>query len=129
MANKWRIPFVIGSLARLAWGVGVMLAPEWMGGRLAPRIDGHGGARMNSRGMGGLQTGVALYTLARAKSAQSARTVLSLNMLVDGLDLVGVSLLEWRDRGEINALVAGDIAVNGAFFLCWTAAAASLRNG
>jgi hypothetical protein len=128
MTNMWRVPFVIGGLARLAGGVGMMLAPDWMGGRLAPRIQGHPGARMNSRGMGGTQTAVALYTLARAGSAQSARTVLSLNLLVDAFDLVGVSLLERRDRGEIDALIAGNLAVNGTALLIWTAAAASLRN-
>jgi hypothetical protein len=47
-------------------------------------------------------------------------------LLVDGLDLVVSSFLEWRDRGEIDALVAGDIAVNGTFVLCYTAAAALL---
>ena len=127
MTNAWRVPFVIGGLARLVICGGMLLVPERMAGRLAPRIDGHAGARMNSRGMGGTQTGVALYTLARARSAESARTALSLNLLVDGLDLVVTSFLEWRDRGEIDALVAGDIAVNGSFVLCYTAAAALLR--
>ncbi len=127
MKNGWKVPYVTGALARLAIGSGYLLVPEWMGGRLAPRIDGHAGARMNLRGMGGTQTGVALYTLARARSAQSARTALSLNLLVDGLDLVLSSLLEWRDRGEIDALVAGDIAVNGTAVLCYAAAAALLH--
>jgi hypothetical protein len=53
MTNVWRIPFVIGGLARLAVAAGMVLAPEWTGGRLAPKIQGHPGARMNSRGMGG----------------------------------------------------------------------------
>ncbi len=69
MTNVWRVPFVIGGLARLVIGGGYLFVPEWMGGRLAPRIDGHAGARMNLRGMGGTQAGVALYTLARARSA------------------------------------------------------------
>lgn len=127
MTNVWRVPFVIGGLARLAGGAGMVLAPEWMGGRLAPRIQGHAGGRMNSRGMGGTQSAVALYTLAKARSAQSARSALSLNVLVDVHDLVVVSLLEWRDRGEIDALLAGNLAVNGAALLCWTAAAALLH--
>jgi hypothetical protein len=127
MKNGWKVPFVIGGLARLVIGGGYLFVPEWMGGRLAPRIDGHAGARMNLRGMGGTQTGVALYTLARARSPESARTALSLNLLVDGLDLVVSSFLEWRDRGEIDALVAGDIAVNGTAVLCYTAAAVLLH--
>jgi hypothetical protein len=127
MTNVWRFPFVTGGLARLVIGGGYLFVPEWMGGRLAPRIDGHAGARMNLRGMGGTQAGVALYTLARARNAQSARTALSLNLLVDGLDLVVSSFLEWRDRGKIDALVAGDIAVNGTAVLCYSAAGALLR--
>ena len=127
MTNVWRVPFVIGGLARLVIGGGYLFVPEWMGGRLAPRIDGHAGARMNLRGMGGTQAGVALYTLARARRRESARTALSLNLLVDGLDLIVSSFLEWRDRGEFDALVAGDIAVNGSAVLCYTAAAALLR--
>ena len=123
MTNAWRVPFVIAGLARLAFGVGMTLAPEWMGGRLAPRLQRHTGARMDSRGMGTTQSAIALYTLAKARSPQSARTALSLNILVDSVVLLGTSLLEWRDRGEIDALVAGDMAINGTFVLCWTAAA------
>jgi hypothetical protein len=127
MRNGWKVPFVMGGLARLVICGGYLFVPEWMGGRLAPRIDGHAGARMNLRGMGGTQTGVALYTLARARNAESARTALSLNLLVDGLDLVVSSFLEWRDRGKVDAWVAGDIAVNGTFVLCYSAAAVLLR--
>jgi hypothetical protein len=127
MKNAWRVPFLVGGLARLAFGAGMMLAPEWMGGRLAPTLQDHPDPRMNLRGMGGTQTGVALYTLASARSAHSARAALGLNALVDGLD-VAVSLLERRDRGELDAMVAGGIAVNVAALLIWTAAAASLRN-
>ncbi len=127
MTNLWRVPLLIGGIARLAGGVGMVFAPEWMGGRLAPKIQGHAGARMNSRGMGGTQSAVALFTLAKAGSAQSARSAAILNVLVDLNDLALVSLLEWRDRGEIDALVAGNLAVNGAALLCWTAATALLR--
>jgi hypothetical protein len=126
MNNGWRVPFVIGSTARLAYGVGAMLAPEWMGGRLAPTLQDHPDPRMNLRGLGGTQTGVALYTLATARSAQGARAALRLNALVDAFD-GGVSLLERRDRGEIDRIVAGGVAVNLAGLLCWTAAAIALR--
>lgn len=127
MKNAWRVPFLVGGFARLAYGAGMMLAPEWMGGRLAPTLQDHPDPRMNLRGMGGTQTGVALYTLVSARSAQSARAALGLNASVDLLD-VAVSLLERRDRGEVDAMVAGGIAVNVAAVLIWTAAAALLRN-
>jgi hypothetical protein len=127
MKNPWRIPFVIGSVTRLAYGAGMMLAPGWMAGRLAPVIHELPGPRMNLRGMGGTQTGVALYTLAGARTPERARALLGLNALVDALD-TGVSLLERRDRGRFDRVVAGGIAVNVAALACWTAAALTLRD-
>jgi hypothetical protein len=124
--NAWRVPFLVGGVARLAYGAGMMLAPEWMGGRFAPTLQNHPDPRMNLRGMGGTQTGVALYTLVSARSEQSARAALGLNAMVDFLD-VAVSLLERRDRGEMDAMVAGGIAVNVGALLIWMTAAQSLR--
>src|SRR3712207_6932869 len=102
----WRAPIVVGSAARLAYGLGCVLAPEWMGGRLAPTLRGHADPRMNLRGFGGAQSGVALHTLKESATPEGARTVLRLNMLVDGFDCV-VSLLEWRDRGRLDDMAAG----------------------
>jgi hypothetical protein len=48
-------------------------------------------------------------------------------VLVDVHDLVVDRLLEWRDRGEIDALIAGNLLVNGSALLCWSAAGALLR--
>jgi hypothetical protein len=126
MDNTWRMPFVIGSIGRLAYGAGAMFAPEWMAGRLAPAIEARHDARMNLRGFGGAQTGIALYTLATATTPQRARNVLGLNALVDTLD-AGVSLLERRARGELDRVVAGGIAINVAALVCWTAAGVALR--
>jgi len=120
------VPIVIASLARLAYGAGAMLAPEWMGGRWAPSLQDHPDPRMNLRGLGGAETGIALYTLRAARSAQGARAVLSLNVLVDACD-AAVSLLERRERGEFDRTVAGGVALNVALLLCWSAAAAALR--
>src|SRR3954452_9982759 len=99
--QPWRVPFVIGSVARLAYGLGAVLAPEWMGGRLAPTLRGHPDPRMNLRGFGGAQSAVALYTLVTATSPTAARSPLLLNCLVDTFDTV-VSLLERRDRGRFD---------------------------
>src|SRR3954447_5007854 len=122
----WRVPFVIGSAGRLAYGLGAMLAPEWMAGRLAPTLQGHPDPRMNLRGFGGAQTGIALYTLASARTRGQARSLLGLNAAVDAFD-AGVSLLERRDRGRTDLMVAGGVAVNVAALICWSAAAAALR--
>ncbi|MDQ4124119.1 MAG: hypothetical protein M3134_00770 [Actinomycetota bacterium] len=124
--SGWRVPFVVGSAVRLAYGLGAMLAPEWMGGRLAPTLRGHPDPRMNLRGFGGAQSAVAVYTLLTATTPERARTLLHLNALVDGFD-AGVSLLERRDRGRFDEMAAGGVAVNVAGLTCWTLAYLALR--
>lgn len=126
MRFPWRAPFLIGSTFRLAYGMGAMLAPEWMGEHLAPTLQGHPDPRMNLRGFGGAQSGIALYTLATATTPERARAVLGLNVLVDALD-AGVSLLEWRARGELDQMAGGGVAVNVVSLIVWAAAAAALR--
>lgn len=126
MTSSWRTPLVIGSIGRLAYGLGSMLAPEWMAERFAPTLQDHPDPRMNLRGFGGAQSGIALYTLATATTPERARAVLGLNVLVDTLD-AGVSMLEWRARGKLDRMAGGGIGVNVAALACWTAAAAALR--
>jgi hypothetical protein len=125
--TAWRVPFVVGSTARLAYGLGAVLAPEWMGGRFAPSLRGHPDPRMNLRGFGGAQSAVALYTLASATTPDRARDLLRLNALVDGCDTV-VSLLEWRDRGRLDQMAGGGVAINIAGLTCWALAHAALRD-
>jgi hypothetical protein len=124
--NAWRVPLVAGSAARLAYGLGAVFAPEWMGGRLAPQTLAHPDPRMNLRGFGGAQSAIAIYTLMGATTPEGARRALRLNALVDGLDTV-VSLLEWRDRGEFDEMAAGGVALNVAGLSCWAVAARALR--
>ena len=126
MQKTWQVPFMIGSAARLAYGVGCVLAPGWMSDRLAPAVR-DAEARMNLRGFGGAQSGIALYTLATARTEGGARSALVLNALVDGFDAV-VSTLEIRDRGRLDILGAGGVAVNVAGLVCWTTAGLALRN-
>jgi hypothetical protein len=45
-----------GSSVRLAYGIGCLVAPDWMSGRLAPDVRGHADGRMSLRGFGGLYT-------------------------------------------------------------------------
>src|SRR5689334_18052002 len=114
----WRVPFLVGSVGRLAYGLCAMFAPEWMAGRLAPTLRGHPDPRMNLRGFGGAQSAVAVYTLARATTPEKARGALVLNALVDGFD-AGVSALEWRDRGQLDRIAGGGVAVNLVGLACW----------
>jgi len=125
MREKWKVPFLIGSTARLAYGLGCILAPQAMAGRLAPTVRG-ADSRMNLRGFGGAQSGIALYTLAKLRSKSGARSALALNSLVDGFDAM-VSSLEIRDRGGVDPVAAGGVAVNVVGLACWTTAAVALR--
>ena len=127
MQERWRVPIVIGSVARLAYGLGSMLAPEWMArNRLAPSLRGHPDPRMNLRGFGGAQSGIALYTLATATTPERARGVLRLNVLADAFD-AGVSMLEIRDRGRVDRMAGGGVLVNVFALGVSTVAALALR--
>jgi hypothetical protein len=125
MYDRWKVPFLIGSGARLAYGLGCVLAPETMGRRLAPAVRDPD-ARMNLRGFGGAQSGVALYTLAMTRRRAGARSALALNVLVDSFDAI-VSTLEIRARGGADIIGAGGVAVNVLGLACWTTAAVALR--
>ena len=125
--EPWRVPFVVGSVARLAYGAASVLAPERMDGTLAPSLHGRPDPRMNLRGFGGAQSAIAVYTLATARTPRGARSALLLNALTDAFD-TGVSLLERRDRGRFDRIVAGGVGVNVAGLLCWGAAAVALRD-
>src|SRR3954467_3512771 len=82
----WQVPFMVGGLGRLAYGLGAMLAPEGMAEhQLAPRLHGKPDPRMNLRGFGGAQSAIALYTLAMARTREGARRALALNAATDGL--------------------------------------------
>jgi hypothetical protein len=124
---RWRAPFVIGSVARLAYGLGAVFAPEWMGGRLAPSLRRHADPRMNLRGFGGAQSAVAIYTLTTATTEERARNVLRLNVLVDACD-TAVSLLERRDRGRFDRMATGGVVLNVTALICWAVAAVELRD-
>ena len=112
MSDAWRVPMVVGSVARLGYGAGCALAPSWMAeNELAPSLREHADPRMSLRGFGGAQSAVALYTIACVRSRERARDALALNALVDGFDTI-VSLLERRDRGRFDQMAAGGVAVN-----------------
>lgn len=98
--EAWRVPFVVGSVGRLAYGLGSVLA----------RSGWEGASRRRC-----------------ATTPDGARSALRLNTLVDGLDAV-VSLLEWRDRGRLDERAAGGVASNVIGLTCWSLARAALRD-
>jgi hypothetical protein len=125
MQEKWKLPFRVASTARLLYGLGCILAPQQVAGRLAPTVRG-ADSRMNLRGFGGAQSAIALYTFSLATTPERARDALRLNALVDAFD-AGVSMLEIRDRGRIDQVAAGGVLVNVLGLACWTSAALALR--
>lgn len=128
MREPWRVPMTVASVWRLAYGLGSMLAPEWIAAhRLAPPLRDHPDPRMTLRGFGGSQGGIALYTLATARNRARARSALGLNAMVDGFDAC-VSVLEIRDRGGVDKVAAGGVAYNVLMLGLWTAAAVALRD-
>src|SRR5437764_766703 len=105
----WRVPFLVGSVVRLAYGTGAAIAPSTMSRRrLAPRIYDMPDPRMNLRGFGGALSAIALYTIASARSPERARSLLWLNALTDTCD-TAVSLLELRARGKLDRVVVGGL--------------------
>ena len=128
MADRWQTLMRAGTSARLAYGAGSMIVPEWMArNRLTPTLRDHPDPRMNLRGFGGAQSAIALYTLTSLGTPAGARSALRLDALADGLDTV-VSLLEGRDRGRFDEMAAGGVAVNVAGLTCWTIAWRGLRS-
>ncbi|MDQ3630693.1 MAG: hypothetical protein M3417_05345 [Actinomycetota bacterium] len=110
-----------GSSVRLAYGIGSLVAPDWMSGRLAPDVRGHADGRMSLRGFGGLYIAVALLTIVASYRTDIARPALALNLACETFD-AAAGLLEVRDRGGPDPIALGGIAMPLAGALTWTAA-------
>ncbi len=114
-----RALMVTGSLLRLAYALGLLLAPHTMNRlQLAAATRGNGVATMTTRGFGAVHTNLSLLTLDAALSNRNTRLALGLNIACDFGDLVA-TLLERRDgdlrRGEVLASVALQSASIAAF--------------
>jgi len=110
-----------GSSVRLAYGIGSLVAPDWMSGRLAPDVRGHADGRMSLRGFGGLYIAVALLTMFGSYRTDIARPALALNLGCEAFDATA-GLLELRDRGGPDPIALGGVAMPLAGALTWTAA-------
>jgi len=99
----------LGSLVRLAVGVGYLATPEGMAHRqLAPDIRGHPDGRMSTRGFGALHLGIAIGTLQAAVRNEGCREVAILNLGCAVGDTTA-TLLERRDRGRWERVVVGSV--------------------
>jgi hypothetical protein len=110
----------IGSLFRLAVGAGYLVAPEHMSRKgIAPDVRGHPNGRMSARGFGALHVGIAAATLRAAVRGEGCREFALLN-LGCGLGDTVATVLERRDRGSWDPVVAGSVPIDVLDVAWWT---------
>ncbi|MFL5907776.1 MAG: hypothetical protein ACJ75Z_09305 [Solirubrobacterales bacterium] len=119
-----RSMMVAGSLARLSYALGLLLAPESMSRlRLAPaHADAYG--RMTTRAFGAVHTNVSLLTLKAALQRRDEKVALALNLGCDLGDLIA-TLLERRNGDLPDMAAVGSVAVQSTGMAIWITA---LRN-
>jgi hypothetical protein len=114
-----RLLLTLGSLFRLAVGVGYLAGPDEMARRqLAPDIRGHPNGRMSTRGFGALHLGIALGTLRAAARDEGCRDAAVLN-LICSLGDSAATLLERGDRGRWDRVVLGSVPVDVLDVMWW----------
>jgi hypothetical protein len=117
-----RLLMVGGSLVRIAYGAGALLAPaEIVAAQFAPDTQGLPEPRLLLRGFGGHQLVTGALTLAAMRSPQLARGAAALSLLIDAFD-VSSALLELRARGHIDRTLIGGFALSGSGIITFAAA-------
>jgi hypothetical protein len=120
---------VAGSLARLSYALGLLLAPDAMSQRrLAASTHDNAIATMTTRAFGAVHTNLSLVTLRAAFLNRDTRIALGLNLGCDFGDLIA-TLLEWRD-GDLSAAAAvASVALQSASMATWTTVLRAERRG
>lgn len=118
--RRARALMVAGSLARLSYALGLLLAPHGMNKlQLAAATRDNAVATMTTRAFGAVHTNLSLLTLRAAFLNRDTRVALGLNIACDFGDLVA-TLLERRDgdlgRGEVLA----SVVLQSAGMATWT---------
>ena len=116
-----RAMMVAGSLGRLSYALGLLVAPNTMTTmRLAADTRGNPIATMTTRAVGAVHTNVALVSLRAAVLDGDSRAAVQLNLGCDFGDLVA-TLLEWR-KGELGGgSAAASVALQSASLATWSA--------
>jgi uncharacterized protein YjeT (DUF2065 family) len=113
---------LIGSIVRIAYGVGSILAPAKMVSRkLAPDTHELPEPRLLLRAFGGHQIIAGCLTLAALPSRRLARPAALLSLLIDALD-VSSAVIEIGARGRSDRSLLGGIILSGAGVITFTAA-------
>jgi hypothetical protein len=111
---------VVGSLGRLSYALGLLLAPHAMTRRrLAAATRGNPIATMTTRAFGAVHINVSLLSLRAAIGSRDTRLAGALNLGCDLGDLLA-TVLEWRE-GELTAGPAmASVALQSASVATWT---------
>ena len=118
--QRERLLMVGGSVARLSYALGLLLAPRTMSRwRLIGPDPPDPYARMTTRAFGALHAHLALRTIGAAARGRNVASVLALNLGSDIADTLGPTL-EWR-YGDLPGLAAaGNAAVQSLGLVSWS---------
>lgn len=115
----------VGSLGRLAYALGLLLAPDGMSAwRLAPEHSS-AYARMTTRAFGAVHVNVAVATLRAAVKEANLAQMLALNIGCDAGDLLA-TVME-RRHGLPRIALVGSAAVQSAGMTAWAYALSRSR--
>ncbi len=115
-----RAVMVGGSLARLSYALGLLLAPRSMSRlRLIGPDPGDPYARMTTRAFGALHANLALQTIRAAVADRDAGFMLVLNLTSDIADTLGPTL-EWRYGDLPTVAAAGNAVVQSMGLVTWS---------
>src|SRR5436309_2973112 len=110
-----------GSTARLAYALGLLLAPDAMSARRLAAQHHTAVGRMTTRAFGAVHINVALLSLRAALLDRNVRMALALNVGCEFGDLVA-TLLEWRNGDLAIAAVARSAVVQSTGMAIWITA-------
>jgi hypothetical protein len=121
--DQWEVdvkPIAVFAISRIAFGIGALAAPAFVGRALA----GAGGAEPDAqaflRGMGGREIGLGLGTLAALRAGVPVHAWLIAILLGDSSDIAGIAGT-WRhlrpEKRVIALATAGGAAAAGAALL------------
>lgn len=118
---------VAGSIVRVAYGVGALLAPQRMvAAGFAPDTHGLPDPRLTLRAFGGHLLVTGCMTLAAVRARRDVREAAALSMLIDAFDVVS-TVLEQRARGGPDATITGGYRLSGTGATTFALALAGLR--
>ena len=120
MTPSARSLMIAGSLVRLSYALGLLLAPDAMARLgLAPRAPRNAYARMTTRAFGAVHTNISVLSLRAATTGRDLRLALALNIGSDLGDLIATAL-EWRNGDLPTSAAVGSTLVQSTGIAAWS---------